>query len=158
MKRLMVAALSLLLALSVSAQQTKKTDHKPATKKAAAGSNAAIDAVRKAWEDAYNAKQTDKLADLYTDDAVMANNGGVFKGKDQIKADLQKGIDQGNAVHSITPTRTEISGNLAYDEGTFQQKMGDKEVSGDYLVVLKKVGGQWKVAAHNSVVPQAPPQ
>lgn len=160
MRRLTAITLLLLLgALTLGAQTESKETKKSQKQKTEIKSSAQtkeIDAVRKAYQDAYNAKDAAKVADLYTDDATMATPGGVAQGREQIRASLQKGIDAGETVAAITPTHTEVKGDLAFEEGTFQQKRGDQEVHGNYLVVLKKVGGQWKLAAHNSVVPGPP--
>lgn len=156
MRRLIAIALLLLLGTftlgaQTESKQTKKPPKQKTEMKSAAHKD--IDAVRKAWEEAYNAKDAAKVADLYTDDATMASPGGVAEGKEQIRTALQKGIDDGQTIVAITPTRTEVKGDLAYEDGTFQQKKGDQEMRGNYLVVLKKVGTQWKLAAHNDVVP-----
>ncbi len=106
-KRVLAAVLISVLALAANGQQTKKTDHKKAASKSL-DMRPEIAAVRQAWVDAYNGKQADKVADLYTDDAVLATPSGQAEGKEQVRAQLQKGIDLGDTVASVTPNRTEI--------------------------------------------------
>ncbi len=146
MKKTFVLTLALLLAITAGAQTNKGGS------KSRPAATAGVAAVRNAWIAAYNGKQADKVADLYTDDAILATSAGTAQGKEAIRAYMQKAIDMGDSVASITPTHTEVQGSVAFESGTFQDKVGDHEMPGHYLVVLKKVGGTWKIAAHNSVL------
>jgi ketosteroid isomerase-like protein len=124
--------------------------------KKGANANAAPDLakMREDWKNYYNNKQADQLAALYTDDATFATVSGVANGRDQIKALLQREVDAGNHLDAIDSQKSETAGDTAYDRGTFSGTVNGQSVSGNYLVMLKKVGGKWLIAAHNSVIPQ----
>jgi uncharacterized protein (TIGR02246 family) len=159
MKRLgvMLGVLALVGA-GVSAQQ----------KAAAGGDEAAIAKIRTAYNNAIMAGDGAGIAKLYAPDGVeMPPNAPAAKGRAEIEK-YHKDLAQQVMIHgsSITPTETHVSGTLAYDTGTYKQQImpmkggGISDDHGKYVVVLKKDGGNWWIAAaiYNSDLPlPAPP-
>lgn len=104
------------------------------------------------------------VAALYADDAVeMPPNHPPVKGRAAIEAYYVEQFQMGK-VDSFTLTHldTRASGDIGYDVGTFTQAMGGEKPmkdSGKYTVILRKVGGAWKVtsAIYNSDNPPMAP-
>jgi uncharacterized protein (TIGR02246 family) len=132
---------------ATAGQAAKKAGH-------SSGATAELSRLRDQWKTAFNNKQANQVAAMYADDAVMSTPEGSASGRDAIKAAVQKSIDAGDQVTSIDSQHSEVSGNLMYDTGTFTEKANGKDVTGHYVVVLKKEGGKWLLVAHNSVIPQ----
>jgi uncharacterized protein (TIGR02246 family) len=129
----------------------------------------AIAKVRSAYQTAAGAQDGAALAKLYTPDGIeMPPNAPAAKGRAAIEA-FHKAFAQQWMMHgmTITPTETKITGDTAYDVGTYQQTLmaqkggGMVEDKGKYIVLLKKdAGGAWLIshAIYNSDnPPPAPP-
>ena len=134
------------------------------SKSSGGDAQAAVAQLRTSWIDAYNNKQPEKIAEAYTDDAVvMPAIGKPIQGKDAIRDYWKKSIDAGGSNASVSDTHTESSGNLAYDTGRYKvtTKTPDgstREVTGSYLITLKRAGkGKWLIAAHASSDDEPPP-
>ena len=118
----------------------------------------------KEWADAFNAKNAAGVAALYTEDAtVNPPNEAAVQGRKNIQTWVQKMIDQGMNKMVLTPTESAISGNIAYEAGTYSATVtspGSKPVTdkGKYVVVLKQAGGSWLLAhdIFNSDLPPPP--
>lgn len=101
----------------------------------------------------YMNKEYDSLALCCTEDAVILPPGAdLIKGREAIKQRwiLPDGVDI--LLHQVTPDTIEIVGLTAYDIGYYEGKTKRKDGSisewkGKYLIVWKKVDGQWKIYA-----------
>jgi len=86
-----------------------------------------------------------KVADFYTDDAVLFDAyGGVRKGRPNVRPEALKSL----GTMSSTLTDARISGDLGYTFGTFSFPAtgSQKPRTGSFLVVWRKVGSQWRIA------------
>jgi uncharacterized protein (TIGR02246 family) len=114
------------------------------------------------WAAAFNAKDAAKIASLYADDAVlMPPNLPMVKGRANIEAHFKGEIQQGVTNLQLRPLESAISGSQAFEAGTSTVTVpGGQTEQGKYLVVLKRVGNDWKIAydIYNSDAPPAPPQ
>ncbi len=159
MKNFFVAA-CLLLATLAPAQQTKKKDGRAAESKTEASSiNVEIDRLRDAWTAAFNEKDAAKVADLYAKDAIYIGPLGTARGRDAIKAAIDRFIQDGVHNLKISTRRREHSGNFVYETGSYTQlDKNGKMLRGDYLVVARQSAGQWLLTAHaaNSSAPPPP--
>lgn len=112
------------------------------------------------WAAAFNAKDAAKIASLYADDAVvMPPNQPMVKGRANIEAHFKGEIQQGATNFQLNPVESAISGSQAFEAGTSTLTLpGGQTDSGKYLVVLKRVGNDWKIAydIYNSDAPPAP--
>ena len=99
------------------------------------------------------------IAALYTDDAVeMPPNTPLIKGKAALEQYYVKQFAAGKiSKFSLTHLETRATGDSGYDIGTFTQTIAPAKGaamndSGKYVVILKRVGGAWKVsnAIYNS--------
>jgi uncharacterized protein (TIGR02246 family) len=128
---------------------------------------AAIDSVRAAYVAAFNVGDATALAANYASDGQSMDHGQTTaSGSAGVDANMKAAFEQMSGTIEISPSKTEVSGDLAYDLGAYKTTMAPKaggapaiEV-GRYLVVLKRqTDGSWKIAAHmgNLPAPAAPP-
>ena len=112
------------------------------------------------WAAAYNAKDAAKVASLYADDAVLLPpNLPMVKGRANIEAHFKGEIQQGVTNLQLKPMESVISGSQAFEAGTSTATVpGGQTDQGKYLVVLKRVGNDWKIAydIYNSDAPPPP--
>ena len=111
---------------------------------------AEIDAANAKFMDFFNKGDFAGVASLYTDDATALPPGAAMvKGRDAIAA-MWKSIAAQVADPKLTALEVKPLGPSAAREiGTFSLKTkGAKpqDVSGKYVVVWEKVGGDWKLA------------
>jgi uncharacterized protein (TIGR02246 family) len=139
-KILAVVGTCLFLTASVEAQKA------PAAK---AGGDA-LGFLRKDWVAAANAKDAAKLTSLYADDAVlMPSNAPMAKGHAAIQAVWKGLMDQGARDIVLTPVGGSVSGDLAYESGTYTFTMngaGGAAASdkGKYILVAHRgADGKW---------------
>lgn len=156
----------LLLTLSLACAQ----DNMPATKTHAGHPASTAISFRNSvqkmaddWRSAFQAKDADKIAAMYTDDAVWINPEGTFHGTSEIKQELKKMMDRGDTVAAIPATKAVRGSGLGWAEGTFSgtvpnPKGGDAVPnSGSWITTLKNANGKWLIATHTSV-PAATPK
>lgn len=106
--------------------------------------------VRAEFLRAYNAKDVDAVVALYAEDATLVSDGGAFRGRNEIRQWVKSGIDQGSRLE-IEPIVEKSSGTLAYGTGRTRRLVGSVVHLGQYLIVMEKIGGKWKIAQHFSL-------
>jgi len=107
--------------------------------------------VRQEFLRAYNAKDADAVVALYAEDATLVSDGGTFKGRDEIRKWVKAGLDQGSTLEAIEPGVEKSSGNLAYGAGRTRRRVGSVVHMGQYLIVMEKIGAEWKIVQHFSL-------
>jgi uncharacterized protein (TIGR02246 family) len=156
MIRQSLAPLALIAALAACAQ--------PGAERLSPADSLAIDSIRTAWAEAYNARNVDALAGLYTDDAVsyVGNQPGVT-GRDAIRQAFTAEFAMPPMTATV-PAAARIEGDddMAVVAGPFTTRMGPDAgamaLSGKYLVVLKKnAAGRWLIAYASSSLDTLPP-
>ena len=135
-----VAALLLIFASIGWAQQpgVKRSDSEPGAQ------------VRQGFQRAYNAKDVDAVVALYAEDATLVSDGGTFKGRDEIRNWVKSGVDQGSIL-AIEPSAEKSSGTLAYGTGRTTRRVGSVIHLGQYLIVMERIRGEWKIVQHFSL-------
>ena len=120
---------------------------------------ASVAKVRQAWADGAHNKDAALVARMYTDDAVLVGSDQpLASGRSAIQAALEKNFPISHGLQ-INSENTDVSGDLAYDFGTYAQEVqppGGKAtvVGGAYLVVLKRQSdGSWKIVRHVTATP-----
>jgi uncharacterized protein (TIGR02246 family) len=122
-----------------------------------AGPKVDIQKMAHEWAAAFKAKDADKVAAMYTDDAVWINAEGTFHGTGDITSELKKMMDRGDTVVAITSNKTLHSGDIGYAEGTYSgnapnPKTGaEAPAHGSWVVTIKNSNGKWMIATHTSV-------
>jgi len=106
--------------------------------------------VRQEFLRAYNAKDADAVVALYAEDATLVSDGGTFRGRDEIRQWVKSGLDQGSTL-VIEPSMEKSSGTLAYGTGRTRRLVGSVVHLGQYLIVMEKIGGEWKIVQHFSL-------
>jgi uncharacterized protein (TIGR02246 family) len=151
MTRIGAIAMTAVLGIAFIGAQGAKTD--PALSKIAADFGAAVTAGNAA-----------KTAMFYTPDATfMPPNEPAIKGRANIQAWFQKQIDAGAGNLKLQPIESRISGDLAFEAGSYTFSVKPKTGAGltdtgKYIVVLKKDGADWKIShdIFNSDLPPPP--
>jgi uncharacterized protein (TIGR02246 family) len=120
-----------------------------------------VDAGNKAWAAAIAAGNAAAVAALYTDDAlVMPPNGEAVTGRPAIEKAFQGMIASGVKQATLTAKEVEAHGDTATEVGAYSIKdAAGKEIDrGKYIVVWKRVQGQWKLHRDiwNSNLPMPP--
>ena len=154
-----------LLLLSVTAlllpacQAGEKPGSNIAEGNAAAAVNAGADeqAIRRQvdhWVQLVKAKDAAAIAALYAEDgAVMPPNAPIGKGRAAIEKTWASMMQTPGFDLAIVPEQIIVSsaGDMALDRGTYRLKIAPNGTettdTGKYVVVWRKIGGEWKAAA-----------
>ena len=108
----------------------------------------AIEAANKTFIAAAAKGDTAAMAAIYTEDAAAyPANAEIVSGRPSIQGFWKTVIDSGITDVALNTTEVESSGDLAYESGTYTMKMKDGAVAdrGKYVVVWKRVKGQWLI-------------
>jgi uncharacterized protein (TIGR02246 family) len=150
---LLIGLFAMTITVACAEQTAQKPVPPPDTRKA---DEAAIRAASSAWSKAFQAKDLDKAASYYADDAALfVNNGALVRTKDAIKMAWKPMLAAPGPGLSFTTSYVEVarSGDLAYEYGTYNLQTEVKkgkitDEKGKYVVVWKKqTDGSWKAAA-----------
>jgi uncharacterized protein (TIGR02246 family) len=108
----------------------------------------AIEAQNRRFVAAVEKGDVSALGALYSDDAqALPPNGDVVKGRAAIQ-DMWKGVlASGVGGASLETADVESGGDLAYETGRFQMTSKDGKVldRGKYVVVWKRIAGDWRI-------------
>ena len=108
------------------------------------------------WKDGYNTGNADKVAALYTEDAYYLTQhfvSGIVKGRANIRAYVQLGVEAKYHVDTIQILSTDCSGDMAYSVDRYESTNGEQKAFGVNIVVIKKIGDDWRIVAHEAAVP-----
>lgn len=113
-----------------------------------------IRALDQQWVDAVAAGDTTTIGNLYAEDGYfMAPNMPQAQGRVAIREAWAALFALPNAQLTFGPTEVEVAqaGDMAYDIGTydlaFDGPEGRVEDDGKYVVVWRKIEGEWKAVA-----------
>jgi ketosteroid isomerase-like protein len=114
--------------------------------------------MRDSWVQEFNAGHADRVASFYAPEAVLMRWDGSVHGYDSILAEMQRSIGAGTHDYVVHSLHSERSGDLGYDMGAYNVTLRNRVVEGNYVLVVKRIAGQWKIIAHASVAnPQQRP-
>jgi uncharacterized protein (TIGR02246 family) len=106
------------------------------------------------WLELVKAKDAAGIAELYAEDgAVMPPNAPIGKGRAAIKQTWASMMQTPGFGLTFVPEQIIVSssGDMALDRGTYTLNFAPDGTAqtdtGKYVVVWRKVGGEWKVAA-----------
>jgi len=109
--------------------------------------------VRIQWAQLLNAKQIGPIMNLYTPDAVFLQpTGQRVNGAPAIRAMTEKIWTIINPNISLRSVTTKVSGDMAYDEGSFQETIttistgAKQQTQEQYLMIFKRdTHGRWLI-------------
>ena len=122
---------------------------------------AAIDRANEAYLDALERSDARGYAALFAADAVsMPARGTMVRGRDAIQASIAEAFKHIAFLDGmIRTTETHVDGSTAYEIGRYSFDVSSGGVAstlaGRYVVVWRKIGGEWKIAVDASQ-PNAP--
>lgn len=119
--------------------------------------------IAEAFVKAFNAKDSKTVADFYAEDAVlMPPNVPAVKGRAAIQTYFEGLFKQGITDLRLSPIEATVVGQHAFDAGTssLQVRAGNSSgllltgvggggavrSDGKYVVIYKRIQGQWKIA------------
>jgi uncharacterized protein (TIGR02246 family) len=119
--------------------------------------DAQLNAIARDFAAAFNAKDAAKVAAFYTDDGVvMAPGRAMVKGRRDIEAYYRRGFEQDVSDLRLLPMESAVSGDHAYESGMSELTYragasllsgpGPATDSGKYVVLYKRVRGEWKIS------------
>jgi uncharacterized protein (TIGR02246 family) len=113
---------------------------------------AEIEAVNAKWTEFFNKGDFAGIGSLYTEDATAFPPGsGMVKGRAAVEAMWKNMANQVTDPKVSTLEVKALGPTAAYEIGTFSMKTksptAQQELTGKYVVVWEKVGGDWKLAA-----------
>lgn len=128
---------------------------------------AAIKAFEAQWVQDWAAKDTEKMASHYADDAVLMVPGGpATSGKDAIQASLKQMVADPALSLTFAASKVEVakSGDVGWTQGSYQLTVTDpmsKQVvhdHGSYVTTYRKqADGSWKALADIATSEVPPP-
>lgn len=154
MHRASIVVLAMLLVIFSATVALSQAPAKPATTKASTRTEdfaTAIKKVRDTWVQEFNARHADKVAALYAEEAVLMRRNGSVHNRDSIQAELQRSISAGARNYTLTSLHAESSGDLGYDTGIYNEDLPHHPSEGNYMVLLKRIKGEWKIVAHAAI-------
>jgi uncharacterized protein (TIGR02246 family) len=123
----------------------------------ASADSAAVAQLRAGYVDAYNRKDPSAVASYYADDATeIEGNGMMLTGRAALADAFTKDTASWGKL-TITPVASgsHFMGDIAYEVGSttvdVMQNGKMVQIPGNYLVVLRKQAGEWKLAAVSAV-------
>ncbi len=141
------AAAAALLGLVVAAPFAERAS---AQAQSAGGEEAAIGEFNRRYLKAINDGDIEALAALTDEGHMMIASGGPpLVGKKALVDAMTRAFRTTKFDESWTPQETVVSGDLAYQRGTFvvisKPKAGGEEsrVAGNFLRIYRKIGGAW---------------
>jgi ketosteroid isomerase-like protein len=125
-------------------------EHASAQAASGAADEAAITEFNRKYLKAINDGDIDTLASLTTDGHMMIMSGGPpLTGKKALVDAMTRAFQTTDFDESWAPEETVVSGDLAYQRGTFiviaKPKAGGAETrtTGNFLRIYRKIGGAW---------------
>ncbi len=137
-------------ALLVSMLAATAAEHASAQAASTAADEAAIAEFNRRYVKAINDGDIDTLASLTTEGHMMIASGGPpLTGKRALVDAMTRAFQTTEFDESWTPEETVVSGDLAYQRGTFvvvaKRKAGGTEsrTTGNFLRIYRKIDGAW---------------
>ena len=149
--KLQIIALVPILAIGVAWPQSATKSTRTKEPAHAEGFSTGIQRLRETWVREFNAGHADKVAALYAQEAVLMRRNGSVHSRDSIQAELQRSIISEAHNYSLQSLHAESSGDLGYDTGIYNEDLAHHGAEGNYLMVIKRIGGVWEIVAHAAV-------
>ena len=112
---------------------------------------AAIKRIRETWVQEFNAGHADKIAALYAPEAVLMRGNGSLHNRESIQAEWQRSITIEARNYVVESLHSEGSGDIGYDTGMYNVDLPHHLAEGNYLLVIQRIEGEWKIVAHAAI-------
>jgi ketosteroid isomerase-like protein len=97
------------------------------------------------FAEAYNRGDVAGMAAFFSEDAVRITPDGIFRGREAIRAEMQRVIEMGLHDYSVRRTVSRLQGNMVFNAGEWQAKLGDRQLHGYYSALLVREGDGAKI-------------
>jgi ketosteroid isomerase-like protein len=97
------------------------------------------------FAEAYNRKDVDAMAMAFSADAIRVTPSGIFHGREEIRQNFQDALNLGLHEYSVRRTDSRTHGDLVFNVGEWQAKVGEQPLRGYYTSVLGREGDQIKI-------------
>ena len=95
---------------------------------------------------AYSSKNAGQIANLYAEDALYVGATGKVEGRTAIRESLANEFANASDMElSINSVRSDCSGEMGYNYGTYKAGSPTDAEAGAYVLVLRKVQGNWLI-------------
>lgn len=103
--------------------------------------------VQSEFAQAYNRKDVAVMAAFFSENAVRITPTGVFRGREAIGRELERVVvDLGLHDYSVTRTVSRLEGDMVFNAGEWQAKLGDgQQLRGYYSALLVVEGDGVKI-------------
>jgi len=93
---------------------------------------------------AFNRQDAAGIAALFTEDGIRVTPQGIIKGRDAIRADLEKRFKANFRDISSETQILRVSENGLWEAGEWSMKIGEKPVRGYFALTLVREGNEFK--------------
>ncbi|MET4493680.1 nuclear transport factor 2 family protein [Bradyrhizobium sp. LA7.1] len=99
------------------------------------------------FAEAYNRKDIAAMAGFFSENGVRITPAGIFRGRDAIGRELRRVvIDLGLHDYSVRRTVSRLEGDMVFNAGEWQAKLGDgQQFRGYYSALLVREGDAVKI-------------
>lgn len=127
---------------------------------------AAIAAINRAYCQAYNAGDLDKVLDFFADDAItLSPDQEPVRGRDAHRCNFQNAFQrETNRNLELRSIRAESFGQMMYDAGQWTNSVlmpdgSRQKITGYYFTAYREIKGRWKIVTvgFSLLQPIAPP-
>jgi ketosteroid isomerase-like protein len=101
--------------------------------------------VQAEFAEAYNRKDVAAMAAFFSENGVRITPSGIFRGQDAIRREMQRVIEMGLHDYSVRRTVSRLEGNIVFNAGEWQAKLGDQQLHGYYSALLVREGDEVKI-------------
>jgi ketosteroid isomerase-like protein len=101
--------------------------------------------VQSEFAEAYNRKDVAAMAAFFSENGVRITPSGIFRGRDAIRRELQRVIEMGLHDYSVRRTVSRLKGNMVFNAGEWQARIGDQQLRGYYSALLVREGDDVKI-------------
>jgi ketosteroid isomerase-like protein len=101
--------------------------------------------VQAEFAEAYNRKDVAAMAAFFSESGVRVTPTGIFRGREAIGREMQRVIEMGLHDYSVRRTVSRLEGNMVFNAGEWQAKLGDQQFRGYYSALLVREGDGVKI-------------
>jgi ketosteroid isomerase-like protein len=106
---------------------------------------ALFEKVQSEFADACNRKDVAAMAAIFSENGVRITPSGIFRGRDAIGREMQRAIGMGLRNYSVRRIVSRPQGNMVFNAGEWQARLGDQPFRGYYSALLVREGDGVKI-------------